>query len=102
MFIDVQTFSYFVSSSFSVPSQFLPSSFPVPSQFLPSYFPKLIRAKVHDGNSEGRLHWYKFCFKFFLSSFPAFFDLFYLFKYENNFGTSRLTEPSHPKAAQAI
>ena len=26
----------------------------VPSQFLPSYFPKLIRAKVHDGNSEGR------------------------------------------------
>ena len=66
MFIDVQTFSYFVSSSFSVPSQFLPSSFPVPSQFLPqflpSYFPKLIRAKVHDGNSEGRLHWYKMSF----------------------------------------
>ena len=51
MFIDVQTFSYFVSSSFSVPSQ-----------FLPSYFPKLIRAKVHDGNSEGRLHWYKMSF----------------------------------------
>ena len=73
MFIDVQTFSYFVSSSFPVPSQFLfssfpvpslflPSSFPVPSQFLPSYFPKLIRAKVHDGNSEGRLHWYKMSF----------------------------------------
>ena len=33
-----------------------------PSQFLPSYFPKLIRAKVHDGNSEGRLHWYKMSF----------------------------------------
>ena len=32
------------------------------SQFLPSYFPKLIRAKVHDGNSEGRLHWYKMSF----------------------------------------
>ena len=54
---------------FQVPSQFLsqflPSSFPVPSQFLPSsfsYFPKLIRAKVHDGNSEGRLHWYKMSF----------------------------------------
>ena len=31
----------------------------LPSQFLPSYFPKLIRAKVHDGNSEGQLHWYK-------------------------------------------
>ena len=29
------------------------------------------------------------------------FDLFYLFKYENNFGMSRPTKPSHPKAAQA-
>ena len=55
---------------FQVLSQFLPSSFlssfpvpfSVPSQFLPSYFPKLIRAKVHDGNSEGRLHWYKMSF----------------------------------------
>ena len=52
----------FVSSSFPVPSQFYLSSFSVPSQFLPSYFPKLIRAKVHDGNSEGRLHWYKMSF----------------------------------------
>ena len=51
MFIDVQTFSYFVSSSF-----------PVPSQFLPSYFPKLIRAKVHGGNTEGQLHWSKMSF----------------------------------------
>ena len=41
---------------------FVSSSFSVPSQFLPSYFPKLIRAKVHDGNSEGQLHWYKMSF----------------------------------------
>ena len=41
---------------------FVSSSFSVPSQFLHSYFPKLIRAKVHDGNSEGRLHWYKMSF----------------------------------------
>ena len=41
---------------------FVSSSFSVPSQFLPSYFPKLIRAKVHDGNSEGRLQWYKMSF----------------------------------------
>ena len=46
----------------SVIFQFLPSSLPVPSQFHPSYFPKLIRAKVHGGNSEGRLHWYKMSF----------------------------------------
>ena len=26
--------------------------------------------------------------------------MFYLFKYENNFGMSRPTKPSHPKAAQ--
>ena len=84
MFIDVQTFSYFVSSSFPVPSefllssfpvfsQFLPSFFPVPSQFLlssfpvpsqfhPSYFPKLIRAKVHGGTSEGGLYLFKMSF----------------------------------------
>ena len=30
------------------------------------------------------------------------FDLFYLFKYDNNFGMSRSTKPFHPKAAQAI
>ena len=41
---------------------FVSSSFSVPSQFLSSYFPKLIRAKVHDGNSEGQLHWYKMSF----------------------------------------
>ena len=41
---------------------FVSSSFPVPSQVHPSYFPKLIRAKVHGGNSEGRLHWYKMSF----------------------------------------
>ena len=41
---------------------FVSSSFSVPSKFLPSYFPKLIRAKVHGGNSEGRLHLFKMSF----------------------------------------
>ena len=41
---------------------FRPPVITVHSQFHPSYIPKLIRAKVHVRNSEGRLHWSKMSF----------------------------------------